>query len=162
MANARVAVFIPCLNESLTIAKVIDDFRRVLPHAAVYVIDNGSTDDTAQIAEAHSATVLFETRRGKGFAVRTAFRKIDADIYVMVDGDDTYPADAIHALMEPVLAGRADMTVGSRLMEGTKSDFRPLNRVGNWIYPALIRFLLRVRLTDILSGFRVMTRELVQ
>ena len=162
MSSQHVAVFIPCLNESLTIAKVIDDFRRELPDAVIWVIDNGSTDDTSQIAEAHGAKVLYETRRGKGFAVRTAFRKIDADLYIMVDGDDTYPADAVHALMEPVLAGKADMTVGSRLMAGTNSDFRPLNRLGNWIYPAFIRFLLRVRLTDILSGFRVMTRELVR
>ena len=162
MAGERVAVFIPCLNEALTIGKVIDDFRRVLPDAAIYVVDNGSTDDTSAIAHDHGAKVLHETRRGKGFAVRTAFRRIDADLYIMVDGDDTYPAEAAPALMEPVLAGLADMTVGSRLMAGTNSQFRPLNRFGNWIYPALIRFLLRVRLTDILSGFRVMTRELVR
>lgn len=162
MSDPRVAVFIPCLNEGLTIGKVIEDFQRELPAAAIWVVDNGSTDDTVEVASAHGASVLHETRRGKGFAVRTAFRKIDADVYVMVDGDDTYPAESVHVLMEPVLAGRADMVVGSRLMAGTKSDFRPLNRLGNWIYPALIRFLLRVRLTDILSGFRVMTRELVR
>jgi glycosyltransferase involved in cell wall biosynthesis len=162
MVRPRIAVFIPCLDEAPTIAKVIEDFRRVLPGADIYVIDNGSTDETAAIAVAHDARVITETRRGKGFAVRTAFRRIDADLYIMVDGDDTYPAEAAPALMAPVLEGRADMTVGSRLMAGTKSNFRPLNRLGNWIYPALIRFLLRVRLTDILSGFRVMTRELVR
>lgn len=158
----RIAVFVPCLNEELTIGKVIDDFRRVLPAAAIYVIDNDSTDKTREIAVQRGARLLVETRRGKGFAVRTAFRRIDADVYVMVDGDDTYPAEAVTALLEPVLAGRADMTVGSRLGAGTSSAFRPLNRLGNRLYPSLLRFLLRVRLTDILSGFRVMTREFVR
>jgi glycosyltransferase involved in cell wall biosynthesis len=160
--HSRIAVFIPCLDEALTIGKVIDDFRRELPRAEVWVIDNGSTDGTAEIAAARGARVLHESRRGKGFAVRTALRRIDADIYIMVDGDDTYPADSVHDLLAPVLAGRADMAVGSRRMEGTSSEFRPLNRLGNRIYPTLIRFLLRVRLTDILSGFRAMSRELVR
>jgi glycosyltransferase involved in cell wall biosynthesis len=158
----RIAVFIPCLNESATIGVVIDDFRRELPAAAIWVIDNGSTDDTATVAAAHGAEILTETRRGKGFAVRTAFREIDADIYVMVDGDDTYPAEAVHDLLAPILAGRADMTVGSRTMRGTASDFRVLNRLGNRMYAGLVRFLLRVRLTDILSGYRGMTRQLVR
>jgi glycosyltransferase involved in cell wall biosynthesis len=160
--TTRVAVLIPCLNESLTVAKVIEDFRRALPAASIHVIDNASGDGTDAIAREHGATVLYETRRGKGFAMRTAFRKIDADIYVMVDGDDTYPAEQVGALLQPVLEGRADMTVGSRLMGGTASDFRPLNRLGNWAYRTLIRFLLGVRLTDILSGYRALTRELVQ
>ena len=106
--------------------------------------------------------MLTETRRGKGFAVRTAFRSIDADAYVMVDGDDTYPAEAVHDLLAPINAGRADMTVGSRTMEGTHSQFHFLNRFGNRMYAALVRFLLRVRLTDILSGLRVMSRQLVR
>jgi glycosyltransferase involved in cell wall biosynthesis len=161
-SEEHIAVLIPCLNESLAIAKVIEDFQKALPQAAIYVIDNNSTDGTDAIARDHGATVLYETRRGKGFAMRTAFRKIDADIYIMVDGDDTYPAEQVGALLQPVLDGKADMTIGSRLMGGTSSEFRPLNRVGNWLYPAVIRFLLRVRLTDILSGYRVMTRELVQ
>jgi glycosyltransferase involved in cell wall biosynthesis len=161
-AAQQVAVLIPCLNEALTVAKVIEDFRRALPAAAIYVIDNGSTDGTAGIAVAHGAQLLVETRRGKGFAVRAGFRHIDADIYVMVDGDDTYPAESVGALLEPVLAGRADMAVGSRRMAGTSSQFRPLNRLGNWLFPAFLRLLLRVKLTDILSGFRVMTRDFVQ
>jgi glycosyltransferase involved in cell wall biosynthesis len=160
--GAGVAVFIPCLNEALTIGQVIDDFRRELPQAQLWVIDNNSTDTTAKVALEHGARVLTETRRGKGFAVRTAFRSIDADAYVMCDGDDTYPAEAVHALLEPINAGRADMTVGSRTMEGTNSQFHFLNRFGNRMYASLVRFLLRVRLTDILSGLRVMTRELVR
>ena len=158
----RVAVFIPCLNESMTIGKVVDDFRRELPHAAIWVIDNDSSDGTGDVAAEHGAIVLVETRRGKGFAVRTALRRIDADVYIMVDGDDTYPAESVHQLIGPVMAGRADMVVGSRRMHGTVSEFKPLNRIGNWIYPKLIRFLLRVRLTDILSGFRAMNRDLVR
>lgn len=161
-AAQRVAVIIPCLNEAPTVAKVIEDFRRALPAAAIYVIDNGSTDGTAEIAAANGAQVLLETRRGKGFAVRTGFRRIDADLYVMVDGDDTYPAESVGALLEPVLAGRADMAVGSRRMAGTSSQFRPLNRLGNRLIATFLRFLLRVKLTDILSGFRAMTRDFVQ
>jgi glycosyltransferase involved in cell wall biosynthesis len=157
-----VAVFVPCLNEALTIRKVVEDFRRALPDATVYVIDNGSTDDTAAIAEAAGAVVMHETRRGKGFAVRTALREIDAEVYVMVDGDDTYPAEAIPGLLTPVVTGRADMVVGSRVMAGTESEFRPLNRVGNILFPWLLRLLLRVRITDLLSGYRVMSRQLVK
>lgn len=158
----RIAVIIPCLNEATTIATVVDDFRQQLPEAAIWVIDNDSDDATIEVATAHGARILTETRRGKGFAVRTAFRSIDADIYVMVDGDDTYPAEAVHDLLGPILAGRADMTVGSRTMAGTSSQFRAVNRLGNRMYAGLIRFLLRVRLTDILSGLRVMTRQLVR
>jgi glycosyltransferase involved in cell wall biosynthesis len=158
----RIAVLVPCLDEALTVAKVVDDFRLALPQATIYVIDNGSTDGTAAIAAAHGARVLFETRRGKGFAMRTAFRRIDADIYVMVDGDDTYPAESVQALLEPVVAGKADMTIGSRTMAGTSSDFRGINRLGNRLLPWLLRVLLRVRVTDLLSGYRVMTRDLVK
>lgn len=160
--DPRIAVFIPCLDEEQTVGKVIDDFRRELPDAAIFVIDNGSSDRTAEVAEEHGARVVREQRRGKGFAVRTAFRRLDADILVMVDGDDTYPAEAVKPLLAPVLDGQADMTVGSRLMSGNSSEFGPLNRFGNWIYPTLLRFLLRVRLTDVLSGFRVMSREFVR
>ena len=158
----RIAVIIPCLNEAQTIGRVVDDFKRELPDAALWVIDNDSNDGTGKVAIEHGAQVMTETRRGKGFAVRTAFRSIDADIYVMVDGDDTYPAEAVHELLGPIVAGRADMTVGSRTMEGTQSQFNALNRLGNRMYAALVRFLLRVRLTDILSGLRVMSRQLVR
>ncbi len=158
----RVAVIVPCLDEAITIGKVVDDWRRELPDAEVWVIDNGSTDGTAEIAESHGARVIHESRRGKGFAMRTAFRRIDADIYVMVDGDDTYPAEAAAALLDPVRAGSADMTVGSRLMKGTASEFRALNRLANWFYPFVIRMLVHVRLTDVLSGMRAMTREFVE
>jgi glycosyltransferase involved in cell wall biosynthesis len=161
-ATHHVAVIIPCLDEAPTIARVIEDFRRVLPAATIHVIDNGSTDGTAEIAAANGAQVLVETRRGKGFAVRTGFRRIDADFYVLVDGDDTYPAESVGALFEPVLAGRADMSVGSRRTAGNSSQFRPMNRLGNRLIATFLRFLLRVKLMDILSGYRVMTRDFVQ
>jgi glycosyltransferase involved in cell wall biosynthesis len=163
MPNAlRIAVLIPCLDEALTIAKVVDDFRRELPDADVWVIDNGSTDRTAEIAAVHGACVLTESRRGKGFAMRAAFRRIDAEVYVMVDGDDTYPAESVHALLEPILDGSADMAVGSRTAQGSLSDFRRLNRLANAFYPFVIRLLVHVRLTDVLSGLRAMTREFVE
>lgn len=161
-AAPRIAVLIPCLDEELTIGKVIDDFRAAVPDAAIFVIDNGSTDRTAEIARERGARVVHEPRRGKGFAMRTAFRRIDADVYLMVDGDDTYPAEAAQRLLSPVLNGQADMTVGSRTMAGTTSEFRRLNRLGNRIYPSLIRLLLGVRLTDILSGYRAMHRRFVR
>jgi glycosyltransferase involved in cell wall biosynthesis len=158
----RVAVIVPCLDEAITIGKVVDDWRRALPDAEVWVVDNGSTDGTAEIAASHGARVIHESRRGKGFAMRTAFRRIDADVYVMVDGDDTYPAESAEVLLAPIREGRADMTVGSRLMKGTASEFRALNRLANWFYPFVIRMLVHVRLTDVLSGMRAMTREFVE
>jgi glycosyltransferase involved in cell wall biosynthesis len=161
-ADRPVAVLIPCLNEELTIGKVVDDVHRVLPDAAIHVIDNGSTDQTAQIAVEHGAEVLIEPRRGKGIAIRMALRRVDADVYAMIDGDDTYPAEALPALVAPVVAGAVDMAVGSRTMKGSASTFARLNRLGNWVYPSLLRFLIGTRLTDILSGLRVMSREFVR
>lgn len=158
----RIAILIPCLNEEITIGKVIDDFRAVAPDAGIYVIDNGSTDATAAIAGARGATVIPQPRRGKGYAVRSAFRSVDADVYVMVDGDDTYPADALPDLVAPVIANKADMVVGSRVARGTQSDFNPLNRLGNRLFPWLLRVLLRVRITDLLSGYRALSRDLVK
>ena len=120
-ANAikDVAVLIPCYNEAVTIAKVIDDFKRVLPDADIYVYDNNSTDDTGKIAAEHGAIVRTETRQGKGNVVRQMLRDIDAHYYIMVDGDDTYPAEAAVDLLKPLRAGQADMTVGDRLSNGT-------------------------------------------
>ena len=159
--HPRIAVLIPCLNEELMVATVVKDFRRELPEAEIWVVDNGSTDNTTAVATAAGAQVLREPRTGKGFALRIAFRDIDADVYVMVDGDDTYPAESVGALLEPALTGQADMVVGSRTMAGTSSQFRRLNRLGNRLFPAFLRFLLRIQLTDLLSGFRVMTRDFV-
>ena len=112
MAEQTIAVIIPCYNEAVTIGKVIDDFRRELPHATIYVYDNNSSDKTSHIAEEHGAAVRFEPRQGKGNVCRQMFRDIDADCYLMVDGDDTYPAEDARKLADQILQGKADMVIG--------------------------------------------------
>ena len=121
----RIAVIVPCYNEEQTIGKVVSDFRRELPEAAIYVGDNNSTDGTAQAAADAGATVIPVYRQGKGAVARALYREVDADLYVMVDGDDTYPAESVHKLIEPVRAGRADMAVGDRRMGGRLSRPEP-------------------------------------
>src|SRR5262245_34004164 len=114
-ALARIAVMIPCYNEELTIASVVREFQERLPQAEIYVFDNNSTDRTVEKARQSGAIVYSERRQGKGFVVQAMFRKVDADIYVMIDGDGTYPVAAVERLIEPVLRGEADMVVGARL-----------------------------------------------
>lgn len=157
-----IAVLIPCYNEAATVGKVIDDFAAELPDARIYVVDNNSSDATAAIAAERGATVLFEPRQGKGFAIETMFSRVDADIMVMVDGDDTYDASAVHRLIEPVRTGRADMAVGARLAEYAEQSFRPLHVAGNGLVRGLINRLFRARLTDILSGYRAFNRKVCQ
>src|SRR5687768_3942804 len=108
----RIAVLIPCYNEAVTIVDVVRSFHAEIPSATIYVFDNNSTDGTARVAREAGATVMTERRQGKGYVVQTMFRKIDADIYIMVDGDGTYPAASVQRLMEPVMNGDADMVVG--------------------------------------------------
>ena len=156
-----IAVLIPCLNEKQTVAKVVQDFRARLPEAQIYVFDNGSTDGTAEAATQAGAIVMREARRGKGYVVQSMFLKVEADIYVMVDGDDTYPAEEVHALIAPVVAGDADMVVGSRLMS-TSSEFHHLNRFGNELFLFMVNGIFGTALTDILSGYRVMHRRFVK
>jgi len=160
--RAGVAVLIPCYNEALTVADVVRQFKAELPAAAIYVFDNNSTDRTVQEATAAGAIVYSERRRGKGFVVQSMFRKIVADAYVMVDGDGTYPAAAVRSLLAPVVRGEADMVVGSRLHAASESDFRPLNRLGNRLFLMTITSIFRVQLTDLLSGFRAFSHELVK
>jgi glycosyltransferase involved in cell wall biosynthesis len=160
-ANSRVAVLIPCLNEELTIGKVLDAFRAQLPEAELVVIDNGSEDATATVARERGATVLREPRRGKGNAVRRAFRDVGADVFVLVDGDDTYPADRVHDLLAPVRSGVADVVIGTRLDE-EGSEFRRLNRLGNHLLLWAVNAVFSSSVTDLLSGYRVMTREFVR
>lgn len=159
---ARILVVIPCLNEEQTIVKVVNDFRLHLPEAEVVVYDNHSTDRTYQLAQQAGAQVYCEMRRGKGFVVQSMFRDLDADIYIMVDGDDTYPAERVRALLEPVLNGQADMTIGSRITPGASSQFQLLNWLGNYFFLHLINLIFGARLTDILSGYRAMNRRLVK
>jgi glycosyltransferase involved in cell wall biosynthesis len=157
----RIALLIPCLNEEKTIDKVVKDFRYELPDAEIHVFDNASTDATAQLAAEAGAIVHRENRRGKGYVVQSMFETIDADIYIMVDGDDTYPAEAVHDLLEEVDDGNADMVVGSRFLDAD-SSFRMLNRMGNQFFLHAINFIFGAQLTDVLSGYRVMNRRFVK
>ena len=158
--NRRVAVIIPCLNEELTIGRVLRAFRAALPDATYYVIDNNSKDATARIAREEGATVLRETRPGKGHAVRKAFREVEADVYVLVDGDDTYPAEEAPRLLAPVLDGSADIVVAARL--GGETGFRWINRLGNRLLLGTLNMTFGAALTDLLSGYRAMSREYVK
>ena len=158
----KIAVIIPCHNEELTIVDVVTAFRSELPTADIYVFDNNSTDRTSEFALQAGATVLQETRQGKGFVVQTMFRAVEADVYVMVDGDATYPASEVHRLLEPIVSDKADMAVGSRLHHGTKSEFRSLNRWGNRLVLNLLNSIFGVQLTDILSGYRAFNRKFVK
>lgn len=159
-----VAVLIPCYNEAVTIGKVIDDFKRVLPDADIYVYDNNSKDDTAAIAEEHGAIVRTEPRQGKGNVVRQMFREIDADYYIMVDGDDTYPAEAAPRLLEPLMNDTADMTVGDRLSNGTygEENDRAFHGFGNNLVRWLIKVIYGYAFDDVMTGYRAFNRIFVK
>ena len=162
LARARTAVLIPCYNEELTIADVVDRFRAELPDAEIYVFDNNSTDRTAAEAERAGAIVLPVGQQGKGYVVRFMFQHVEADIYVMVDGDGTYPAASVHSLIAPIINNQADMAVGSRLHGQSQSQFKFLNRFGNKLFLSALNSIFKVRLTDILSGYRAFNRKLVK
>jgi len=158
---SSIAVLIPCLNEEKTIKQVVQQFKTELPGAKIYVVDNDSSDNSVSEAQEAGAILMTEKRRGKGFVVQTMFEKIDSDIYVIVDGDGTYPASKVHDLITPVGDDEADMVVGSRMTE-TRSIFHPLNRLGNKFYQYVINFIFGTRLTDILSGYRCFNRKFVK
>ena len=160
----KIAVLIPCYNEELTIEKVVKDFQKELPDADIYVYDNNSKDKTAEIAKNAGAIVRKEIRQGKGNVVRTMFREIDADIYVMVDGDDTYPAEFVHQLIEPIRNDEADMTIGDRLSNGTyqqqiKKNF---HEFGNNLVRKSINILFNNKLKDIMTGYRAFSKTFVK
>jgi len=157
-SQERIAVLIPCYNEASTVAKVIADFRRALPQAAIHVFDNNSTDQTAEAAEAAGAVVIHEKKQGKGHVVAAMLDRVDADYYVMVDGDDTYPADRVHDLLAPVLADEADVVVGRRVAQNQEAAYRRFHVFGNWLVRTMINLIFGARLTDILSGYRVFSR----
>ena len=159
--KSNVAVLIPCHNEETTVAKVVDDFRAQLPYANIYVFDNCCTDNTATIAQQHGAAVIHEPRKGKGYVIESMLHSVKADFYIMVDGDDTYPAENVHELLKPVLENRADMTIGARLVEYTEDSFRPLHVAGNRLVRGLINKIFKTNLTDILSGYRAFNRKVV-
>lgn len=158
----KIAVLIPCHNEEPTVAEVVAAFRSELPAADIYVFDNNSTDRTRECALAAGAIVFSEPRQGKGFVVQSMFRRVEADVYIMVDGDATYPAAEVHRLLAPIIADEADMVVGSRLHSETESEFRHLNRWGNRLVLALLNSIFGVHLTDILSGYRAFNRRFVK
>lgn len=159
----KIAIIIPCLNESGTIGKVVSDFRRELPEAKVFVFDNNCTDDTSTNAQAAGAEVIPSPRKGKGAVLRHAFRLIEAQYYVMVDGDDTYPAESVHELLKTVQEG-ADMATGDRLSGGdySRENKRPLHGIGNQLICGSIQLLFSKNIRDVLTGYRVMSRRFVK
>ena len=160
----KTAVLIPCYNEEITIEKVIKDFKKELPDADIYVYDNNSKDKTAEIAKRNGAIVRHEYRQGKGNVVRSMFRDIEADIYVMVDGDDTYPAEEVHKLIKPVVDGEADMVIGDRLTNGTyqKENKRHFHEFGNNLVKKSINVAFKTDLRDIMTGYRVFNKLFVK
>ena len=151
----HIAVLIPCYNEALTIGKVVRDFSEALPEAVIYVYDNNSTDDTAAIAEEAGAVVRRETMQGKGNVVRRMFREIDAECYLMIDGDDTYPASCAREMADAVLKDHADMVVGDRLSSTYFTENkRPFHNFGNSLVRFLINHLFQSDIRDIMTGYR--------
>lgn len=164
MEKEKIAVLIPCYNEEITIEKVIKDFKRELPNAEIYVYDNNSKDRTVEIAKNNGAIVISEYNQGKGNVVKSMFYDIEADYYIMVDGDDTYPAETVHKLLKPVKEGKADMCIGDRLSNGTykKENKRPFHEFGNNLVIKSINFLFKTNLKDIMSGYRAFNKKFVK
>ena len=160
----KVAVLVPCYNEELTVEKVVSDFKKELPGADIYVYDNNSKDRTSELALKAGAIVRKETIQGKGNVVRSMFKDIDADVYVLVDGDDTYPADEVHKLIRPVMDGEADMVIGDRLSNGTyfAENKRGFHGFGNNLVKGLINHLFKSNINDIMTGYRVYSRRFVK
>ncbi len=160
-SDVKVAVLIPCYNEAKPIGTVVADFRAALPDADIYVYDNNSTDDTAEVARAAGAIVRIETQQGKGNVVRRMFADIDADVYVMVDGDNTYEAKAAPALVDKLLDETLDMVSGCRVTE-IQEAYRPGHRFGNWMLTNLVTSIFGKRTKDMLTGYRVFSRRFVK
>ena len=159
----KIAVLIPCYNESKTIEKVVTDFKRELPEAKIYVYDNNSTDGTDKIAKKAGAIVKYETKQGKGNVVRTMFRDIEADCYLMVDGDDTYPAENAREMCDYILNKNVDMVIGDRLSSTYfKENKRPFHNLGNKIVRGLINKLFKNDIKDIMTGYRAFSYKFVK
>lgn len=160
----KVAVLIPCYNEEYTIEKVVKDFQKELPEADIYVYDNNSKDKSIEKAKKAGAIVRKENRQGKGNVVRTMFNEIEADIYIMVDGDDTYPAEYVHQLIEPIINNEADITVGDRLSNGTykQENKRSFHNFGNKLVRKSINTLFNSQLKDIMTGYRAFNKMFVK
>ena len=159
----RIAVLIPCYNEHSTIQKVVKDFRNVLPDAVIYVYDNNSTDNSVTLALEAGAVVRHEFRQGKGNVIRRMFREIDAEAYIMVDADDTYPADAAPEMVRLILEKHADMVIGDRLSSTYKMENkRPLHNFGNNLVRGSINHLFRTNVLDIMTGYRAFSYGFVK
>lgn len=159
----KIAVLIPCYNESKTIQKVVEDFKRCLPEATIYVYDNNSTDGTDEIARQAGAEVRYEYRQGKGNVIRRMFREIDAECYIMTDGDDTYPAETARGMADRVLNRQADMVVGDRLSSTYFTENkRPFHNFGNSLVRKTINLLFRNDIKDIMTGYRAFSYEFVK
>lgn len=161
--KSKIAVLIPCYNESKTIEKVVKDYKQALPDADIYVYDNNSSDGTDEIAKNAGAIVKYEYRQGKGNVIRSMFRQIEADCYLMVDGDDTYPAEDARKMCDLVLEGKADMVVGDRLSSTYFTENkRPFHNFGNRIVRLLINKLFNNKIKDIMTGYRAFSYEFVK
>ena len=161
--NNKIAILIPCYNESKTIAKVIRDYRLVLPTADIYVYDNNSTDGTDSIAKKEGAIIKYEYRQGKGNVIRSMFRDIDADCYIMIDGDDTYPAENAQEMCDLVLDKGIDMVIGDRLSSTYfEENKRPFHNLGNSLVRGLINYLFHSNVKDIMTGYRAFSKPFVK
>lgn len=156
------AILIPCFNEVHTVGKVVKDFMQALPAATVYVFDNNSTDGTTEAAREAGAEVIISPFQGKGNVVRHMFHSVDADVYILVDGDDTYPVDSSGKMLEVFQRDRVDMVVGTRFEKNEKGSLRLLHRLGNRLISTLISRLFKARVTDVFSGFRILSRRFVE
>ena len=164
MSNSKkIAVLIPCYNESKTVAKVVKDYKKALPEADIYVYDNNSSDGTDKIAKKAGAIVKYEYKQGKGNVIRSMFRQIDADCYLMIDGDDTYPAENAREMCDLILEGKADMVIGDRLSSTYFTENkRPFHNLGNKMVRFLINKLFKNNVKDIMTGYRAFSYEFVK
>ena len=159
----KIAVLIPCYNESQTIAKVVKDYREAVPEAVIYVYDNNSTDHTDEIAREAGAVVRYEYKQGKGNVMRTMFREIDAECYLMIDGDDTYPAENARTMTDLILERKADMVIGDRLSSTYFTENkRPFHNMGNRLVRGLINTIFKSGIKDIMTGYRAFSYEFVK
>ena len=161
--NKKIAVLIPCYNEAKTVEKVVTDYKKALPEADIYVYDNNSSDGTDKIARKAGAIVKYEYRQGKGNVIRSMFKDIEADCYLMIDGDDTYPAENAREMCDLILEGKADMVIGDRLSSTYFTENkRPFHNLGNRLVRGLINKLFKSNVRDIMTGYRAFSYEFVK
>ena len=161
--DKKIAVLIPCYNEALTVEKVVKDYKKALPNADIYVYDNNSSDGTDEIARRAGAIVRYEYRQGKGNVIRSMFKDIDADCYLMIDGDDTYPAENAKEMCNYVLEGKADMVIGDRLSSTYFTENkRAFHNFGNKLVRSLINHLFKSNIRDIMTGYRAFSYDFVK